>query len=217
MIFQPRNDPPLRKSVFLGVLVPKSDSRKYSIKGDLWVGMAFATIVMLGLLSCSAIAQPDRPMLREQLRDRVVLQHLRQLQLRDRVNTIMIAKLDEYLDLTMEQAEQFFPKFRHFNNQREELEQSRRDAMGDLITVEDSEPDNEKKIEDLIDRLESIDGNLINLNREFRKEIRSILTPRQRARFVIFSQRFPEQIRRIIEDVRRERAGRDEGPPPRHR
>ena len=203
MIFQPRNDPPLRKSVFLGVLVPKSDSRKYSIKGDLWVGMAFATIVMLGLLSCSAIAQPDRPMLREQLRDRV--------------NTIMIAKLDEYLDLTMEQAEQFFPKFRHFNNQREELEQSRRDAMGDLISVEDSEPDNEKKIEDLIDRLESIDGNLINLNREFRKEIRSILTPRQRARFVIFSQRFPEQVRRIIEDVRRERAGRDEGPPPRHR
>jgi Spy/CpxP family protein refolding chaperone len=181
---------------------PKGDAGSHFLRGIIWAGITCITILTLGTV-LTADAQPERPMLREHLRDRV--------------NTIMIAKLDEYLDLSMEQAEQFFPKFRHFNNRREELAQSRREAMDDLIRVEDSEPDNEKRIEEQIDRLESIDGDMINLNREFRKEVRSILTPRQRARFVIFTERFPEQVRRIIEDVRRERGERGEEPPPMRR
>jgi Spy/CpxP family protein refolding chaperone len=202
MIFQRCDNRLMRKSNNSVGFSLRADFRAPCINGAFWVGMACVAVLILGITP-QISAQPEGPMLREHLRDRV--------------NTIMIAKLDEYLDLSMEQAEQFFPKFRHFNNRREELEQRRRGALEDLIRVEDSKSDNEKKIEDSIDRLEAIDGDRLNLNREFRKDVRSILTPRQRARFVIFTERFPEQVRRIIDDVRRERMERGEGPPPMHR
>jgi Spy/CpxP family protein refolding chaperone len=126
-------------------------------------------------------------------------------QVRDRVNTIMIAKLDEYLDLTVEQADQFLPRFRHFNERREELQRERGDVMEELIRVEESDPEDEVRIEELLDRLEAIDGDMLELRRGFREEVRPILSPRQRARLEIFSHRFPEQLRRLIEDVRRDR------------
>ena len=150
--------------------------------------------VMILVLACfqlQSMAQPDRPLPREKMRERI--------------STIMIAKLDEYLALSVEQADQFFPRFRHFNDRREELEQERLDLIDELILMEQLDPSNEKEIEELLNQVHSVDVSMVELKRQFREDVRPILDPAQRARLVIFSHQFPERIRHLIEDVRQQR------------
>ncbi len=148
-------------------------------------------VLMLVCLQSQSMAQPDRPLPREEMRERI--------------NTIMIAKMDEYLDLSVEQADQFFPRFRHFSNRREELEQERRELIEELSTVEKSDPTYEREIEEFLDRIHGVDMSMVELKRQFREEVRPILDPAQRARLVIFSHQFPERVRQLIDDIRRER------------
>ena len=68
-----------------------------------WISTVISGVVLMLLcLQVQSLAQPDPPLPRKEMRERI--------------NTIMIAKLDKYLDLSVEQADQFFPRFRHFTN-----------------------------------------------------------------------------------------------------
>lgn len=153
--------------------------------------IASAVVMMLVCFQVQSMAQPDRPLPRKEMQERI--------------NTIMIAKLDKYLDLTVEQADKFFPRFRHFTNQRDELEQERLGLIEELIAMEQLDPTNEKDIEELLDRVHTVDLNMVELRRQFRVDVRPILDPAQRARLVIFSHQFPEQVRQLIDDVRQQR------------
>ena len=158
---------------------------------------------MLVCLQSQSMAQPNRPLPREEMRERI--------------NTIMIAKMDEYLDLSVEQAEQFLPRFRHFSNRREELEQERRELIEELSNVEKSNPTGESEIEELLNRVHGVDMSMVDLKQQFREEVRPILDPAQRARLVVFSHQFPEQVRQLIDDIRRERMEQNRmGQPRRH-
>ena len=130
----------------------------------------------------------------------------------------MIAKLDKYLDLSVEQADQFFPRFRRFSDRRQELEQERRELIDELSLVVQSDSTNEKAIEELLDRVHGVDMSMVELKQQFREEVRPILSPVQRARLEIFSHQFPERVRKLIDDTRRERLRmnqpeRHQGPP----
>ncbi len=162
-------------------------------------------VSMLVCLQSQSMAQPDRPLPREEMRERI--------------NTIMIAKMDEFLDLSVEQADKFFPRFRHFSNRREELEQERRELIDELSHKEKSAPTDEREIEELLDRVHGVDMSMVELKRQFREEVRPILDPAQRARLVIFSHQFPERVRQLINDIRQERMGqpRRHQNPPLHR
>ena len=158
---------------------------------------------MLLCLQVQSLAQPDPPLPRKEMRERI--------------NTIMIAKLDKYLDLSVEQADQFFPRFRHFTNRREELEQERLELIDELITMEQLDPTNEKEIEELLNRIHAVDVSMVELKRQFREDVRPILDPVQRARLVIFSHQFPERVRQLIDDVRQQRMEQNRrNQPPRH-
>lgn len=159
-----------------------------------WVFLA-VVISILVCLQSQSMAQPDRPLPRKEMRERI--------------NTIMIAKMDEFLDLSVEQADQFFPRFRHFSNRREELEQERRELIEELSMVEKSTPTDEREIEELLDRVHGVDRSMVELKQQFREEVHPILDPAQRARLVIFSHQFPERVRQLIDDIRRERMGQN--------
>jgi Spy/CpxP family protein refolding chaperone len=153
--------------------------------------MAILLISMLVCYQVQSMAQPGSPLPRKEMQERI--------------NTIMIAKLDKYLDLTVEQADKFFPRFRQFTNRRDELEQQRLGLIDELIAQEQLDPTNEKEIEELLDRVHIVDVNMVELRQQFREDIRPILSPAQRARLVIFSHQFPEQVRQLIDDVRQQR------------
>lgn len=148
-------------------------------------------VLMLVCFQVQSMAQPDPPLPRKEMQERI--------------NTIMIAKLDKYLDLSVEQADKFFPRFRHFTNQRDELEKERLGLIDELIAMDQLDPTNEKEIEELLDRVHSVDVRMVELRRQFREDVRPILNPAQRARLVIFSHQFPEQVRQLIDDVRQQR------------
>ena len=142
----------------------------------------------VGCLVSVTMAQPDRPLLRQEIRERV--------------NTIMIAKLDEYLDLSVEQADQFFPRFRRYRERLDEFERSRGETLRELRYEEESDGTDENKIEGILDHLEKVDADMLQLHRDFRNEVKPILTPKQRARLVIFSHQFPERVRQLVHDMR---------------
>ena len=158
-------------------------------------------LLCLGCVVSVTMAQPDRPLLRQEIRERV--------------NTIMIARLDEYLDLSVEQADQFFPRFRRYRGRLDEFERRRGEVLRELRHEEESEGTDEDKIEGMLDRLEKVDGDILQLHRDFRNEVRPILTPKQRARLVIFSYQFPERVRQLVQDIRgRQDQRRFQRPPP---
>ena len=151
--------------------------------------------------SADGIASPDRddhnrPPSKEQM-ERV----------RKRIETMKIWKLTKALDLDEKTAARLFPLLNKYDKKRAEIERDIKDNMMDLR--EALEDEKESKLRDLIERLEKSHKALQSLNDEERAELKQILTVGQQAKYLIFLQEFNREIRRIIEEARSRRRGRD--------
>ncbi len=119
---------------------------------------------------------------------------------RERLNTLKMWKMTEYLELTESQAEKFFPLHRAHQLQVEALSQRRRQLYEDLEGKIREGVIEARDIDRFVEAKAEIEKSRFDLQALHVKSMARVLSDGQRAKFVVFDDYFMRQLRRGIED-----------------
>ncbi len=114
----------------------------------------------------------------------------------EKVENMIIWRLTEDLDLTTNQAEKFFPRFREHRKSLEELGKQEREMIANI----DSEEPSKKDVKKMIEEISKLRQNRIELESEFVLSLDDVLAPDQMIRLGIFKQRMMMEIRGEMQD-----------------
>ncbi|UCG60755.1 MAG: Spy/CpxP family protein refolding chaperone [Candidatus Zixiibacteriota bacterium] len=135
----------------------------------------------------------------------------------ERFERLRMRKLLELLKLNDEQKVAFMDIARKYRDLRMESFRSHRATVDSLATGLRQEKLNEQDIERLITRLDELETSQTRLRRDFREEVKPLLTPYQYAKFVVFEHRFEARVLDRLNKFRRggrHRGGAGNPPPP---
>ena len=123
------------------------------------------------------------------------------------IEKVRIYLLTEKLDLSEEQAVKFFPKLNDLRKAEEDVQKER---MGIIAKLEGQvrEKASEKDLLQTLSGFENLIKTKADKDKKIRDELRSLLTPVQQAKFLIFQTKFEQEIRDMIREIRGNR------PPP---
>jgi Spy/CpxP family protein refolding chaperone len=122
--------------------------------------------------------------------------------IRKRIELIRMWKLTEELDLTEETGAKLFPVLRKYDEKWIKLQEARRNSIKGLRKALNDEATPDEEIEAAIDNVARNAVAMSELLRQQNRELKGILSPRQRAKFILFQRRFQREIRRMIAEAR---------------
>ena len=126
---------------------------------------------------------------------------------RERLDQFRKLKLIEVLDLTEENALRFFAKLNEHENKMQEIQKQRNDLIDSLeILVNVNASD--KTLEKMFDGLMEIETKTMNERKNFRGEVKGILTTEQMAKFFVFERKFRSEVRDVMEEKMRDKGQR---------
>jgi Spy/CpxP family protein refolding chaperone len=121
---------------------------------------------------------------------------------REKYRSMKIAYFTENLDLTPEEAQKFWPVYNNYENQKHQLMKNRR-----LRTMElNNNMDNlsEKEAEEIIDRHMQARQKELDVEMEFHKELKKILSPKKIMKLYITEVEFREYM---LKQIRQDHPG----------
>lgn len=121
---------------------------------------------------------------------------------RKMMEAIRVWKLTKALNLSEEQSTHLFPKLNEMKEARDEFERTRMKVINEL---EDYLRDAKKfgsEIKTKLQELEMNENNLREKEARLRKEIASILTPEQQAKFILFQMQFDKEMHEMISKLK---------------
>ncbi|RMH69943.1 MAG: hypothetical protein D6675_11165 [Gemmatimonadetes bacterium] len=137
---------------------------------------------------------------------------------RERLRQWVQFRLVQELDMSEEQSLKFFPRFNALDDHRQETHKQKQQKLRELhnllsTIVDPDQPgeDMERQIITALEELDTLEQEALKKRNELRAEMMEVLTPVQKAKYVIFEARFEREIREMIQDVRRHRGGRGHG------
>ncbi len=133
-------------------------------------------------------------------------------QLRDRVETVIIGKFAESLDLSPGQAEKFFPRLREYHRSMEDMQREQRDLREQLDNLSDSEDSSPEEVSQLLDRLSENQEHMVAMKRGFLHELSPFMSPQQVSRCSILMDEIPQRVREMIHERQGLRGGNPEPP-----
>ncbi|MBW1973082.1 MAG: hypothetical protein DRG20_02535 [Deltaproteobacteria bacterium] len=135
-----------------------------------------------------------------------------------KIELIKMWRLIDELNLDEETAVKLFPKLKDIEKKRQELEQKKRKILFSIRRELREKNPNPQKLSTLITEFRKNRMELANfLNRSVDK-LDGILTVEQQAKYILFIQEFPREIKRILQEARRgERTYRRRFLPPERR
>lgn len=132
----------------------------------------------------------------------------RREKVRKRVETIRILRLTEELGLDEETTTRLVSRIREIEKERWVLIKERRNTQRDLRKASHSaDPDNET-LKLLMESLEKNQADLTRLGEKERKTVKELLTPQQQAKYVLFQDRFKEEMKERIQKARKDRSSK---------
>jgi hypothetical protein len=123
-------------------------------------------------------------------------------EVRKRIELIRMWKLTEELDLTEETGAKLFPILHKYDEKWVKLKEKGRNIMNELRKALKDEETPDEEIEAAMEKVEENASAASDLLRQRHEELRRILSPRQRAKFILFQRRFQREIRKIIAEAR---------------
>jgi len=119
------------------------------------------------------------------------------------LETLRVWKMTKALELTEEQSLKIFPRMNEIEKAREAAGKVRAQAAEELKKMVNSPagPDREK-ISEKLAGIEKAESELRSKEEKFREEIKSLLSPVQQAKLVIFLKDFEEDVKRMVAEVR---------------
>ncbi|KPK64841.1 hypothetical protein AMJ83_01320 [candidate division WOR_3 bacterium SM23_42] len=118
------------------------------------------------------------------------------------IEKIRIYRLTKELDLTTEQAYEFFPKLNELQKIDQEFRAEQQEILKELEVLIESDS-REKEILESLSRYESIFRDRVERQINKLREIREMLTPNQQAKYLLFQDEFEREIRQMIKQVRK--------------
>jgi isoleucyl-tRNA synthetase len=118
------------------------------------------------------------------------------------IEKVRIYRLTQELDLTTEQAIQFFPRLRELQKIDTDFRTEQKALLEDMRSLIEEKAE-EKEILQSLNRYEVILKDKVERQLEKLREIRKMLTPEQQAKYLIFQDDFEREIRRMIKEVRK--------------
>ncbi len=126
---------------------------------------------------------------------------------RERLKTLRIWKMTEFLDLSSEQSTAFFPKLKDFEKYTRSKQKKQRELIQE-ITEKINESDYSPKRSDvkkLIHRLAEIEKDIINQKEEFINDLSTVLTPEQQLQYIVFENRFRRKLMKTLNQQARQK------------
>lgn len=130
---------------------------------------------------------------------------------------IVLWRMVRELDLDEEQTLKILPRWRKLQEAKENYLKKRRELVKELreLVEEGASPE---KIGKKVEEIEKLKENLGKKREKIREEIKNILTPQQRAKYLIFEERVGEKLKKTMERLREVMKRRMRtGPPPKER
>lgn len=115
---------------------------------------------------------------------------------RERLNTLKMWKMTEYLDLSEQQAERFFPRERSHQKDLEGVDRQRRERHDNFQEKIDAGTVNGEDIDRFVAARAEAEKSRIDLRTRHVQDLGDVLSDNQRARMVVFNEYFMRQIRR---------------------
>ena len=113
-----------------------------------------------------------------------------------KMENMIVWRLTDELELTTDQAEKFFPRFRKHRKSLEEIGKRERE----MIANTDLEKPNKKDVKRMIEEISKLRQNRIELEADFVLSLDDVLDPHQMIRLGVFKQRMMMEMREEIRD-----------------
>ena len=114
----------------------------------------------------------------------------------EKMENMIVWRLTDDLDLTTDQAEKFFPRFRDHRKSLEEVGKKEREMIANI----DREKLNKKDVKNTIEEISKLRQKRIELESEFVLGLDDILAPEQMIRLGVFKQRMMMEMRGEMRD-----------------
>ena len=133
----------------------------------------------------------------------------------DKMEMMMIWKLTDELDLTPEQAEKFFPRFRKHRNELDEVKKMERALAGEMRQKMGEDEDlSEKDVKNTVKKATELRKKVVDLESKFLLGMDDILSPRQLAHLGMFKQNMMRNIRGELKERHGKKGKRGKGQRP---
>ena len=108
-----------------------------------------------------------------------------------KMENMIVWRLTDELDLSIDQAEKFFPRFREHRKSLEELGRQEREM---IVRIDREEP-NKNDVKNMIEKISKLRQNRIVLEAEFVLGLEDVLAPDQMIRLSVFKHRMMMEMR----------------------
>ncbi len=132
---------------------------------------------------------------------------------RERLETLRIWKMTEFLDLSSEQSAAFFPKLKDFEKYIRSKQKKQGELMQEItekINKSDYSP-NKSDVKKLTHQLAEIEKDIITQKEEFINNLSTVLTPEQQLKYIIFENRFRRNLMKTLNQQARQKRLNQEG------
>lgn len=133
--------------------------------------------------------------------------------LRDRIETVIIGKFAESLNLSPEQAEKFFPLLRQYQQSMEGMQREQRELRDGLDALSFENDSSPEEVSQYLDQFSANQQRMVGEKRRFLENVSPVLSPQQVSRCSILMDEIPHRVREMIRDRRDMLQG--DRPPPR--
>ena len=125
---------------------------------------------------------------------------------RERIQTVIIGKFASEMDLSPEQAEQFFPRLRQYQDRLEEIQRGERATRAEMDQLSRTPAADKEQLQGLLSERRRLDNEAAVLKQEFLGGISGFLTPQQVSRCSILLDELPQKVRQFIHEKEREKS-----------
>jgi len=137
-------------------------------------------------------------------------------EIQETVEIYMISKMKRFLRLTETQERKVIPLVEDLNSSRREFNRRRRLILMRIRPLLEDETASDEELLKQVEELHAMDTRQHQKEMQARDEIRSALTPRQQAQFIVFQERFRQEIQdrvRRLQQAERPPGARRRPPP----
>lgn len=122
-----------------------------------------------------------------------------------RLERARLERLQGLLELNDRQTSELEAAMRDFRRQNQEAGAERRRAMQGLRQALGREPVDDEEVRRALDRLEAQRRSTERLREQQRQRLGQLLTPQQRAKFMLFNEQFDARVRQLMAERRSDR------------
>jgi len=122
---------------------------------------------------------------------------------RENILTLMLLRMTQVLELTEEQAAQFYPLVNRLEKQKLALARDAARLVRDLRMLIRENRGNEQEMKRLIDQIKALRQQMESKDREVEAFVEESLTVEQQAKFLIFFQDFNQYLRQKLREAQK--------------